>query len=134
MPSSTPDISVQVGRVRSPVPQPRGEHRQVALETLRRFLGLSLEVHDFRLLVFFFYLFLSFKGLAWELERGLSSEEPLPLFQITQVWLSVLTSDGSVLLVTPAPKDLTSSSGLLEQLHTCYTNTHACVHIHIHTN
>lgn len=83
------DVSVQVGRVRSPVPQPRGEHRQVALETLGRFLGLRLEVHDFRLLVFFFYLFLSFKGLAWEMERGLSSEEPLPLFQITCLALSV---------------------------------------------
>lgn len=73
---------------------------------------------------FFFCLFLSFKGLAWELERGLSSEEPLPLFKITQVWFSVLTSASSELPATPAPKDLTSSSGLLGHLHTCYANTH----------
>lgn len=85
------------------------------------------------ILGWFFYLFLSFKGLAWELERGLSSEEPLPFFQITQVWFSVLMLASSVLSVTPAPKDLTSSSGLLGHLHTCYTNTcmHECTHTYI---
>lgn len=56
-PSSTPDVSVQVRRVRSPVPQLWGEHGQVALETLQWFLDLRLEVHDFRLVLFLLFIF-----------------------------------------------------------------------------
>lgn len=61
--------------------------------------------------------------------------ESLLLFWTTPVWFSALTSDGSVWPVTPAPKDLTSSSGFHGHLHTCYLHPHVtCTHTHAQTH
>lgn len=59
------------------------------------------------------------KGNMGELERQLNGWECLGLFQKTQVQIPASTWDSSQLSITPAPADLTTSSGLSGTLYTC---------------